>query len=172
MAELRIHPVPRHGATDGARVVRRTPPRGRERWEEANRLGLLTVHGLVGTFAGAFILFNGTAQALTDHGAWYRPLTGTLALVGGAVLLLGLGLHRVFRLEVAGLVLLAVWDAVMCVGFLVAALQAQDLVITWPWEASAPAASTRLYPIPLYGGLFLMMCVHLLTLRPLRAARR
>lgn len=168
MVTTRIHPVPLHGPADGARTRPLFGLRGREQWEQANRRGLLMVHGFVGTFAGLLILFNGTAKVLDDHGSFYRPLTGGLALAGGALLLAGLTLHRAMRLEVAGLVLLALWDLAMTAGFVVTAFAAAEVSITWPWQAVSGVSSVRLYPIALYVGLFVMMCVHLVTLRQIR----
>lgn len=169
MVTTRMHQVPAHGPVDGARAARPVfGPRGRQQWEQANRRGLLAVHAFVGTFAGLLILFNGTAGVLDDHGDWLRPLTGGLALTGGALLLTGLSVRRSMRLEVAGLVVLATWDLAMTVGFVASAVAATDVAVTWPWEGITDVSSVRLYPIVLYVGLFVMMCVHLVTLLQIR----
>jgi hypothetical protein len=169
MVTTRMHPVPRHGPADGARLAAPVlGVRGQQQWERANRRGLLTVHAFVGVFAGTLILLNGAAGVFEDGGLWVRPFTGSLALTGGALLLAGLTLQRAVRLEVAGLVVLAVWTLVMTAGFVAAAVGSDDVSMTWPWHMVTQASGVRLYPIVLYLGLFVMMCVHLATLRQVR----
>ncbi|MDO9454712.1 hypothetical protein [Nocardioides sp.] len=168
MPTIRMHPVPPHGRSDGARAARPVLGlRGRQEWERANRRGLLTVHGLVGTLAGLLILVNGTARAFDDHGASWRPVTGLLAVVGGTLLLVGLNRHRAVRLEVAGLLVLAAWDLAMVAGF-VAGAASTGVGVSRPWQTVTDVDSTPLYPVVLYVGLFVMICVHLLTLREIR----
>ncbi len=167
MVTTRMHLVPLHGPADGARsATAGFGVRGQQQWERANRRGLLTVHAFVGTFAGTLILLNGTAG--TFDGTLLRPLTGSLALGGGALLLAGLVLNRSMRLEIAGLVVLAVWDLAMAAAFAAAAAASHDVVMAWPWEMATHVSSVRLYPIVLYVGLFVMMVVHLTTLRQVR----
>lgn len=164
-----MHPVPAHGPVDGARAARPVfGPRGRQQWEQANRRGLLAVHGFVGAFAGALILVNGTATALNGHAGWLRPLTGGLALTGGALLIAGLSVRRTMRLEVAGLVVLAAWHLTMATGFVVSAVEAGEVTISWPWEVVADMSGVRLYPTVIYVGLFVLVCVHLATLHQVR----
>lgn len=171
---MQVHPLPVHGPRDGTRA-RRTPTRRRSQhqWESANRRGLLVVHAMVGLLAGLLILFNGTARSFEGADPWGRPVIGGLAISGGVVLLTGLlRRRRVMGLEVTGLVLLACWDLIMGAGFVIAAQSAGEIAFTWPWAAITDPSSPRLYPIVLYVGLFLMMCVHLVTLRHLGRASR
>ncbi|WP_148616107.1 hypothetical protein [Nocardioides rubriscoriae] len=169
MVTTRMHPVPRHGPADGARAAALVfGARGQQQWERANRQGLLAVHAFVGVFAGGLILLNGGAGVFDEAGMWMRPLTGSLALGGGALLMAGITRQRAMRLEVAGLVVLAIWDLTMTAGFVAAAAASHDVAMTWPWEMISDASSVRLYPIVLYVGLFVLMCVHLATLRQVR----
>lgn len=138
----------------------------RQGWEQANRLGLLAVHGLIGLIAGTLILINGSAMSFDLIGLWVRSLTGGIALVGGAVLLAGLvRTPRSVRLEVTGLVLLGIWDLMMAVAFLTATIAVGELNFTWPWIRVPDDIRTRLYPIALYVGMLALISVHLWTLR-------
>ncbi|CAN5423311.1 hypothetical protein BH11ACT8_BH11ACT8_16950 [soil metagenome] len=169
MLRTEVHLLPARSKADLARrsASRRSP--SAQEWERANRIGLLLIHAFVGLFAGLLILFSGTASVFDDHDSWARPLTGGLALLGGALLLSGLARStRHVHLEIAGLVVLAAWDLTMTAGFVIATVQAGDVDLTWPWAALAHTPTTRLYPIVLYVGLFLMMSVHLVTLRRVR----
>ncbi len=127
-----------------------------QRWESANRLSLLWVHALVGVAAGFFMMTNGTA---TSFEVWLgqgeaRIATGVTAMAGGVVLGFGL-MHRPrnIQAESLGLSILLVWDLAMSAGFLVN-------LINPPHGAPAPKA----YPVAIYGGYFLLLLVHILTL--------
>ena len=142
-----------------------------ETWERANRRGLLFIHGFIGLFAGALILFNGSIKSFEAVGAWTRPVTGLLALLGGCILIAGLSqTRRAMRLEIIGLSVLATWDLVMCAGFVIAAVKQTNTAIEWPWDAITAQTNTVLYPIVLYVGLFLMMTTHLWTIRQVNRA--
>ncbi len=158
------HPASvRQGTTSAPRSY---PSFASGRRETANRLSLLHIHAFVGLFAGTLVLFAGSGGIFGTHEAWLTPLSGALAVLGGAVLLTGMVRRTpVLRLQVTGLVVLALWDVVMLTGFVATAAGAGQVLIDWPWRAVDRLPATSLYPIVLYVGLLLMMVVHLLTLR-------
>lgn len=163
------HPVPARQAT--ASVPRFYPSFASGRRETANRLSLLHIHAFIGLFAGTLILFAGSGEIFGAHDAWLAPVSGLLAALGGALLLVGMVRRTpVLPLQVAGLVVLAVWDLVMVTGFVATAFSSGEVLIDWPWRAVDRLPTTTLYPIVLYVGLLLMMVVHLLTLRQVQQA--
>ena len=158
------HPATvRHAA---ASTPRSYPSFASGRRESANRLSLLHIHAFIGLFAGALVLFTGSGGIFGTQEAWLTPLSGVLAVLGGALLLTGMVRRTpVLRLQVAGLVVLALWDVVMLTGFVATAAGAGQILIDWPWRTVDRLPAATLYPIVLYVGLLLMMVVHLLTLR-------
>ncbi|GEP40406.1 hypothetical protein NPS01_40690 [Nocardioides psychrotolerans] len=152
-----------------ANAFGRRRPLAAAEWEQANRLGMLLLHALIGLMAGLLILFNGTAATFDQYGDWMRLTTGGLAFVGGAVLVAGLAWRSTsILLEMVGLTILALWTLTMAGGFVLASLSAGVLIIEWPWHAFSDMPAERLYPIVLYLGLFLMTSLHLWTASRLR----
>lgn len=128
----------------------------RQAWEQTNRLSLLWVHSSVGIFAGMFMMINGTATAfeLWLGQAEARTLIGSIGAFGGTVLAVGLAQKpRNMGVESFGLVVLAMWDLALMIGFLINFIDS-------PTGTSPP----RLYPVIIYGGYFMLLSVHVLTL--------
>lgn len=141
-------------------------------WERANRVGLLWAHAGVGLLAGVQMLLFGTASNIEELvGLWTRAALGSLGVVGGLVLALGIRRrhrHRHYWLEceAIGLVLIGLWDLCMALGMLVARIQAGGFKPRALWEPLPPPGTYVLpYPVAVYAGLFLLICVHLWTLR-------
>lgn len=135
-------------------VSRLAPLVAQQAWETGNRLGLLWVHSFVGLVAGVLILVNGTATTLVPILPAAKLLTGLPGIAGGALLAVGLlARPRRVLVEVAGLVVLAAWDLLMAVGFVIA-VTTQSLHARW-------------YPIVIYVGYLALIVVHLWTLRQL-----
>jgi len=154
--------------TAAERVARRAlEGQARANYEIANRLGLLWVHGVVGVTAGTQMVLWGTASQIEDVlGPLSRYPFGLLAVVGGAVLIIGL-LHKPRRsvpLEAVGLVLLALWDFAMTVGLAWARLHQHDFHVLAPTEAERRDYVPG-YPVTVYAGLLALLVIHLFTLR-------
>ncbi len=127
-------------------------------WEQSNRLGLLWVHVMTGLAAGLLILMDGTAATLLEIHPSATVVTGVPAIAGGCILAVGLASRpRRVLVEVAGLVVLAVWDATMGIGFFISALHQPE---------------ARWYPFAVYLGFLALIVVHLWTLRTLWRSRR
>ena len=147
-------------------------------WERGNRRGLLWVHAVVGVLAGAQMLAFGSASNIELLvGVWSRTVLGVLGIVGGFVLALGVirrSRHRRYwiELEASGLVLIGLWDLLMCLGMAWARIAAGDFHTRPLWEPLPPPGTYVLpYPIAVYGGLFALVVVHLWTLRRFKKGR-
>lgn len=146
----------------------------RAQWEQANRVGLLWIHAILGLTAGTqMILFGSAANIEEVVGLWSRTALGFLGISGG--ILLALGLLRVPRsitLEAIGLALLGLWDLFMALGMTWARLAAGDFH-TRALNVPLPPPGTYVlpYPISVYAGLFALIVVHLWTLRRLKRGR-
>ena len=122
----------------------------RQRYDEKNRLALLSIHGWIGAIVGALIIFSGPPSVWLDFfsrdSAW---VLASPALFGGVILLWGLYGGRVILVEAIGMSLILVWDLSMTALFV-----SQGLL----GEAST------LYPIMVYLGFALLMSIHIKTL--------
>ncbi|MBT56583.1 MAG: hypothetical protein CMF72_24685 [Mameliella sp.] len=126
-------------------------------WENTNRIGLLWVHAGIGIVGGVLILARGGSTALNELNAAWGPITGWVALMGGLMLADGLSHDpRSVPREATGLFAMLAWDLIMGVGFIIAAAE----------------NGTQPYPVAIYGGLALLILVHLFTLRKVRKAKR
>lgn len=136
-------------------------------WEQGNRIGLLRVHGVVGVIAGSQMLaFGGPSQLETIPLA--RLWLGITGLIGGLILMWGLHHKpRSIPAEFVGLSLMGVWDLTMTLGLAWARLHTTSFGLSWPWDLPPSAASGYVpaYPIAVYAGLFVLICIHLVTLR-------
>lgn len=141
-------------------------------WAQQNRLGLLWVHGLMGVLVGLLMLAFGTASNFeTMIGGWMRPFLGTLGIVGGIAIIIGLTRRpRSIRWEAIGLALLGVWDLIIMASFTTLLFE-RPPHLSWPWEVIGDAYS-RPYPILIYGGLLMLLLLHLLTLWSLMKLER
>lgn len=147
-------------------------------WEKSNRLGLLWVHAFIGLGAGLLMLTAGGPLSLEVAGVWVRVVLGALALTGSGLLAYGLRTFpwrkdRSLNHEAVGLALLALWDVLMAVGFVLALLHTPGSP-TWifpPWSADV-IGPQRPYPIIVYSGLFALISIHLSTLRQLGKDRK
>lgn len=128
----------------------------RQYWEQTNRLALLWVHALVGMCVGVNMSVNGTAtvlERLFGSATVAGFATGLPAFIGGLVLASGLLRRpRYIRLEVVGLVLLALWDACMTATFM------------YSLTHHIAGVQPRSYPIFVYGGYLALLGVHLWSL--------
>lgn len=138
-------------------------------YESGNRLGLLWIHGLVGTTAGVQMLLYGTATVIEANvGPWSRYALGLAALIGGVTLLVGLTrVPRSIPLEAVGLSFLAFWDGCMTVGLAWARWHQHDYRVLGMHERLTEGYVSA-YPVSVYAGLFGLLVIHLWTLRLLR----
>ncbi|MCW3041180.1 MAG: hypothetical protein JWM31_3085, partial [Solirubrobacterales bacterium] len=137
-------------------------------YEQQNRRGLLWVHACIGVIAGAQMLVYGSATTIeATLGIWSRGLMGALGIVGGLFLAIGLSRRpRSIPFEVAGLVLVGVWDLLMTAGLALARWRQHD----WrpiPLREALPQGYASAYPVTVYAGLLALIVIHLLTLRRL-----
>lgn len=152
----------------------------RAEWEQGNRRGLLWVHALLGIAAGTAICLYGAAPNIEALGVWTRSVLGFAGLSGGLLLAAGLILRRTrplhspwLTLEVCGLGIMGLWDGSICLALLAARVQDIDQNgwgIRMLTEPLPPAGTYVLpYPIAVYFALFALICIHLWTLRRMRA---
>jgi hypothetical protein len=136
-------------------------------WAQANRHGLLRIHGWSGITIGASMLFFGTASTFEDtFGLWVRWALGLGGILGGALVTWGVSqTPRHIRIEGAGMSILAVWDLAILLSF-VAIFRVHPPNPVWPWQPLPPDAS-RVYPMFVYGTLFALLALHVSTLRAL-----
>lgn len=138
-------------------------------WEQGNRIGLLGVHAVSALLAGAQQLLYGSAPTV-EHvtGLWIRPVLGLLALLGGLTLLSGLRASpRSILREFYGLVLIGTWDFTMTAGLVFARISGGKFS-PLPFDQPIPNGYASPYAVTVYGGLFALIVVHLLTLRTFR----
>lgn len=137
-------------------------------YERGNRLGLLWVHAVVGMLAGTQQLLWGSAtqiEAIT--GPHMRLFMGPLAMVGGIILAAGLiSKPRSIPMEAIGLGFIACWDFCMTVGLAYARWSQHDFHIL-PVSQPMVTGYVPAYPVAVYGGMFALLVIHLLTLRHL-----
>lgn len=142
-------------------------------WEQANRLGLLRVHAIVGILGGIQILLYGGPSNLEESlGVWTRPALGVLAVVGGTILALGLARRpRDIGLEAVGLSLVGLWDLAMTLGLAWTRIE-QGEYAPIPLTQALDPTYVRPYPVTVYAGLFALICIHLWTLRRMHLGSR
>lgn len=152
--------------TAAERVARRAE------WEQANRVGLLWVHGLMGLLAGPQMLLWGSASVIENAvGVWARVALAAIGTVGGLFLVVGLRRRpRSIPLEVVGLFSVGTWDLLMAAGLLIARFQQHDYRLI-PLGKPLVTGYVVAYPITVYAGLTALVAIHLWTLRRLRKAR-
>lgn len=124
----------------------------KSRYDERNRLTLLTIHGLIGLTAGALLTYDGapmTYQSLVGTEVHHMLPLALTALIGGAMLLAGLLFNRNLMLEAIGMAFMLAWDLMMTATFFVGRITGE---------------SENWYPVMIYAGLAAMMTTHLLTL--------
>lgn len=138
-------------------------------WEQGNRIGLLAVHSAAAFVAGGQQLLYGSAVAVeSEVGVWIRPFFGIVAILGAVTLSSGLRAKpRSIVREFWGLLLIGSWDLAMTLGLLWARL-AQENFAPIPWGTPQPDHYVSAYPVAVYGGLFALIVIHLLTLRTFR----
>lgn len=143
-------------------------------WEQGNRIGLLRVHAAVGILAGVQILAFGSAASIEALvGVGVRMLLGVLGVLGGSLLWWGLRKSpRSITLEGIGLALLGIWDLTMTLGLAWARAHSTSFGLKWPWVRLPPPEDGFVvpYPIAVYGGMFALIVIHLLTLRKFKKA--
>lgn len=137
-------------------------------WEQGNRIGLLRTHAAIGILSGLqMLLFGGSAVIENTLGLWTRPLLGFLGIIGGLTLLTGLmKVPRSIIYEATGLSLLATWDGLMSLGFIIARWRIHNFDIL-PLNTSEPIPPVPYVPpyaISVYSGLCVLVLVHLWTL--------
>lgn len=125
----------------------------RARYDQANRLGLLVVHCLIGWAA---TLTFGTKVPITwtavvgDNGVAAIIATAVPG-IGATLLLLGLLSNRNLPLEATGLAMLLAWDLV-------------GLFAVYKFLTSPVTTAPLQYQFALYGGLAALLTVHLVTI--------
>lgn len=141
----------------------------RTRYETGNRRALLWVHAIIGLLAGVQMYLFGSATIIESSlGVWTRPVMACLGVAGGFLLAAGLTRRpRSIPLEVAGLVLVGVWDAAMTFGLGLARYNQHDYHIIRLGD-DLPVGYVTAYPVTVYAGLLALIVIHLLTLRKLR----
>lgn len=152
------------------RVARRAEDtQNRSDYETQNRLSLLWVHAVVALLAGVQMLLYGTAtQFEALFGPQSRLLMGPLALVGGVALVWGLTRKpRRIGSEALGLSLVALWDLAMTLGLAYARIHQDKWAVISPHE-DLPLGYVPAYPVTVYAGMFVLLVVHLWTLRVMR----
>lgn len=146
---------------------------GRAEYEQDNRRGLLWVHGLMGLLAGAQMGLWGTAGSLENSvGPEVRYVMAAVGVTGGSLLCAGLLKRpRSIPLEVAGLAMVGIWDALMVIGLAVPRFRQNDFRVI---DFMRPLADGYVvaYPITIYAGLAALIGIHLWTLRRLVRFRR
>lgn len=141
-------------------------------WAQANRHGLLRIHGWSGLTVGATMLFFGTASSFEDSiGLWVRWALGGAGIIGGTLVLWGLSqTPRHIKVEGAGMTILAIWDLAIMASFIAIFAQSPPQLV-WPWEP-LPSHSSRVYPVFVYGTLFALLALHVWTLKALLTMHR
>ena len=126
----------------------------RTRYDERNRLALLSIHGVMGVVVGWLMLRYGTpdawAQAVGEGRDW---ILATPALLGGTLLLAALYLlGRNLLIEAVGMSLILAWDVTM-------------VVILYRFGLNP-------YAVAVYVTMAALMCIHIGTLALYVWARR
>lgn len=144
-------------------------------WEQGNRIGLLRVHAVVAMLAGFQMLaFGGPYQLEELFGPITRMILGPVGVLGGVLLELGLRSRpRSITLEALGLMTIGLWDLSMTLGLAYARLHTTSFGLGLPWLPEKPPSTGYVvpYPIAVYAGLFLLIVIHLWTLRKLKKAQ-
>jgi hypothetical protein len=138
-------------------------------YERGNRRGLLWVHAYMGVAAGIQMALWGSAPTIElVIGTWSRLIMAALGVSGGLLLAYGLASRpRKIPFEVAGLFLVGAWDLLMTLGLFYARTRQHDYHILGLHEA-IPSGYVSAYPINVYFGLFVLVSIHLWTLRKLQ----
>jgi hypothetical protein len=153
----------------------------RSQYETENRRGLLWIHSLMGLLAGVQVMLWGTAAGIElTFGVGARIVMGTLGILGGSLLAIGLMRRpRSIPLEIAGLLVVGLWDLAMTIALLTGRI---DQVLgdgplsgihPLPLLEPQPPGYVTAYASTVYAGLCALIGVHLWTLRRLnRSGRR
>lgn len=144
----------------------------RVQYEQGNRRGLLWTHAMMGMLAGLQMIVWGGPGTVEDLlGVEIRPYLALLGIVGGLLLMIGLTSRpRSIPLELAGLFFVGAWDLAMTVGLMAARIE-QHNYAPLPIDEAVPAGYVVSYPVTIYAGLFVLICIHLVTLRKIKRAR-
>lgn len=141
----------------------------RAEYETSNRRGLLWVHACVGMLAGTqMALWGGPGTIEAAVGEWVRLALALTGFTGGWLLAWGLSRRpRSIPFEVAGLIVMGIWDLTMTLGLMYARLKQANYDLI-PLGSPLPAGYVVAYPVTIYAGLFALICIHLWTLKRMK----
>lgn len=128
-------------------------------WDERGRIGLLLVHGAYTILIGAAMIADGPGSFASPSFVWLNWVPGGILTVagiiiaGGACILAGLLVTRNRAIQTVGLVLIAMWDLAMAMGFFTARE-------SWAGQGFRPT----LYPVLVYMHLATIMAVHIVLI--------
>lgn len=143
----------------------------RSTWEIANRRGLLWAHALWSIFIGVnIVIYGGPGNIERTFGLWTRPALGLMGLLGAVLLAAGLYARpRNVGREIAGLVVLGLWDLAMAGGILASRVEQGDF--TPRLWGPQPLGYVTGYAVGVYGLLGTLVVIHLWTLTRLSPGR-
>lgn len=130
---------------------------------------LISIHASFGITVGLAMILTGAPVPLEVwFGTWTRYALGTLGIIGGLTIVIGLILGdaccRGWRALLAGMSIHAVWQSIVLVAYTTAASQAKPPIILGLGQAADPANLGRVYIPFVYLTLFLLACAHIFAI--------